>query len=609
MNQIIYLYHFLCVQYAKNKINNYLYVLRFTLLLILGFIPNLVLAQTPGQDLQRQIEPQTPATPNIPKLPSPEELFQFPSRTVPPPPNPEAIPTDIAGTIKVTNFEVEGSTVFSKQELDAATEDLINKPLSFTQLLQAAERITNLYTKGCNDSRSKIPCYINSGAYIPANQTFNVEGGTVKIKVVEGRLENIEIKGMRRLSSNYVRSRLALGADKPFNLKRLLEALQLLQLDPLIQNIKAELGNGLSPGGSVLAVTVTEAKTLSAQVNFNNNRQPSIGSFERQIQINQANLLGFGDGLSVAYANTDGSDSVNASYQIPLNAKNGTLTFNYSYATSEVIEKPFDILDIKGTSQEYGITYRQPLILTPTKEFALSLSATHRDSDLGFLEALVGERLPFPSPGTDENGRTRATILRFAQDWTQRSSQEVFAARSQFSLGIDALDATINSTGPDGQFFTWRGQAQWVRLLAPDTLFIARGDIQLADRALLPSEQIGVGGQPTVRGYRQDQLLADNGFLASVELRYPILRVSEIRGLLQVTPFIDFGTAWNTTNAGRDPLTTNTLASVGLGLLWQQSDRLTARFDWGIPLVTINSEKNSWQENGLYFSIIYTQPF
>lgn len=592
------------------NIKQYLYTLLAILLNLI--IPKYTLAQTaPGQDLQRQIEPPPPPTPNLPKLPSPQELFQFPSITAPTPPTPQVIPNDIPGAIKVTSFEVEGSTVFSKQELDKVTKDLINKPISFSELLQAADRITSLYTSGCNDNNSKQPCYVNSGAYIPADQTFKVDGGVVKIKVIEGSLENIQVKGTRRLNSDYVRNRLALGADKPLNLKKLLEALQLLtnELNPLIKNIKAELGTGATPGGSVLAVEVTEAKTFSAQINLNNNRQPSIGSFERQIQFNQANLLGLGDGLSVSYANTDGSNSVNTSYAIPLNPQNGTLTFYYSYATSEVIEKPFDVLGIKGTSQEYGITYRQPLIRTPTKEFALSLSATRRESDLGFLEALVGQRIPYPSPGADANGQTRATILRFAQDWTQRSSSQVLAARSQLSLGIDALDATINNTGPDGEFFAWSGQAQWVKLLAPDTLFIARTDLQLAFLPLLPSEQIGIGGQGTVRGYRQDRTLADNGFIASAEFRYPVLRIPEIQGLLQVTPFIDFGTAWNTSNAGRDKLNPDTLASVGLGLLWQQSDRLTARFDWGVPLGGVSDQKNTWQENGLYFSIIYNQPF
>jgi len=46
----------------------------------------------------------------------------------------------------------------------------------------------------------------------------------------------------------------------------------------------------------------------------------------------------------------------------------------------------------------------------------------------------------------------------------------------------------------------------------------------------------------------------------------------------------------------------NTLASVGLGLRWQQGDRFTARLDWGIPLVEVDStEERTWQENGVYF--------
>jgi hemolysin activation/secretion protein len=44
-----------------------------------------------------------------------------------------------------------------------------------------------------------------------------------------------------------------------------------------------------------------------------------------------------------------------------------------------------------------------------------------------------------------------------------------------------------------------------------------------------------------------------------------------------------------------------------LGLLWQQ-DNFSARLDWGIPLVPIDGEKQTWQENGIYFSLIY-RPF
>ncbi|OUL22598.1 hemolysin activation/secretion protein [Nostoc sp. T09] len=598
---------------SKFQISNCITWLIFTFF-IFNFLTFKSLAQTPAnppvQDIDRQIEQPTPPTPTLPKLPNLEELLQSPPTTTPTPATGETVPRDFPGTIQVTGFEVLGSTVFNKQELDAVLQEFINKPITFAQLLEVADKITELYTKGCQaeNKNSDLPCYVNSGAYIPSDQTFKVEGGVVKIQVVEGSLESIEVRGTSRLNPNYVRSRLALATNKPLNLKKLLQALQLLQLDPLIKNISAELGNGVNPGASVLSVQVAEAKTFSAQISLDNNRTSGIGSFERQIQLNQANLLGLGDGLSIGYANTDGSNSVDLSYRLPINPRNGTLQFNYSYASSNVIEEPFNVLDIEGTSQEYGVTFRQPLVQTPTTEFAVGASINHRDSDVGFLEAQVGERLPFPSAGADANGKTKATILRLFQDWTQRSSKQVLAARSQLSLGVDALDATINEDAPDGQFFAWRGQAQWVRLLAPETLFLVRADVQLADRPLLASEQIGLGGQATVRGYRQDQILADNGFLATAEFRYPVLRVPEIQGLLQVTPFIDFGTAWNISQPGRTTLNPDTIASTGIGFLWQQNN-LTARFDWGIPIGIDIPNKNTWQENGLYFSIIYTQPF
>lgn len=557
--------------------------------------PNTV-TQTPLPSLRERLrrsapplpEPETPSV-----LPPPEDLLQPPATT----PTPETIPSELPGNIIVERFEVVGSTVFSLETLAAATAQFTKKPISFAELLQASAAIAKLYTD---------QGYITSGAFIPANQTFKTEGSIVKIQVIEGSLEDIRVTGTGRLNSNYVRSRLAIATSQPLNVNELLEALQLLQLNPLIRNISAELTAGTRPGTNLLEVNVVTADTFSAQINLDNNRAPSIGSFQRQIQLNEANLLGLGDGLSVAYTNTDGSDDLDASYILPINPRNGTLRLSYGNRSSNVIEEPFDILDIEGDSQDYELTFRQPISQTPTQEFALGLTAARRESDIGFLESLIGRRIGFPSPGADEEGRTSLSVLRFFQDWTQRSSREVIAARSQFSLGIGAFDATINEDPPDSRFFAWRGQAQYVRLLAPETLLLIRADAQLADRALVPIEQIGLGGLETVRGYRQDLLLTDNGVLASAELRLPILRVSEIRGVLQITPFIDFGTAWN--NSNRDNPDPNTLASIGLGLRWQQGNNLTARFDWGIPLIDVSSRGDTLQEQGLYFSLVYS-PF
>ncbi|MBD0301649.1 MAG: ShlB/FhaC/HecB family hemolysin secretion/activation protein [Tolypothrix sp. T3-bin4] len=552
----------------------------------------------PSPDIFRRPDQDNPpiVPEKIPPIPPPEELF--PSPVPPSPTTPEVVPSEFSGTIRVDRFNVVGNSVFSPQELAEVTKDFINKPITFAQLLQASEAVTKLYRdKG----------YITSGAFIPANQTFRSRGSTITIQVVEGGLESIQVSGLKRLNPNYVRSRIAVATGKPLNVNKLLRALQLLQLNPLIQNISAELAAGANAGNSILVVRASETKTFTAQISLDNNRSPSIGSFQRQIQLNQANLSGLGDNLNVAYANTDGSNDVEASYTLPINAYNGTLQFSYNYTNSRVIEEPFDFLNIQGTSQDFSITLRQPIVQTPNEEFALGVTASRRESDVSFLGTPdTGPRLPFDSPGA-RDGETRLSILRFFQDWTQRNSRQVLAARSQFSFGIDAFDATINPNAPDGQFFSWRGQGQWVRLLAPDTLLLVRADAQLSDRALVPLEQFGLGGQRTVRGYRQDLLLVDKAFLASIELRYPILRVPELGGVLQVTPFVDFGTGSGGTSTGAADVP-NSLASTGLGLLWQ-SDRINARFDWGIPLVSVDSRRNSLQEDGLYFSVVYTQPF
>ena len=550
-------------------------------------------AQQPPQDIFRRPEQNPPIAPETPQLiPPPEQLLPPPQT-----PNPQEVPNQFPGTITVDSFEVVGSSVFSPKQLAAATEKFTEKQITFAELLQASEEITKLY---------RDQGYVTSEAFIAANQTFQITGSVVKIQVVEGKLEDIQVTGLKRLNPNYIRSRLAIATNKPLNVNRLLEALQLLQLNPLVKTISAELAAGSTPGSAVLDVKVVEALTFTAQLKLDNNRVPSIGSFQRQIQLNQANLLGLGDGLNIAYGNTDGSNDVNLSYTLPINAYNGTLGFSYNYTDSNVVEKPFDILDIQGTSQDFSLTLRQPIVETPTTEFALGVTASRRESDVGFLESLIGRRQGFPSPGANSEGKTNLSTLRFFQEWTNRNSRQVLAARSQFSFGLDILDATTNSNSPDGRFFSWQGQAQWVRVLAPDTLVLVRADAQLADRALVPLEQFGLGGQRTVRGYRQDLLLADNAFLSSLELRYPILRLPDAGGVLQITPFVDYGTAWN--RSGNANLESSNLASVGLGLLWQ-SDKITARFDWGIPLIDVRSRNNTLQEDGLYFSLVYTQPF
>ncbi|MEL6350284.1 MAG: ShlB/FhaC/HecB family hemolysin secretion/activation protein [Cyanobacteria bacterium J06627_28] len=539
----------------------------------------------PPADVDPDLRPETtfPVEP-LPQLPPVEELLGDPDGTNP--------PEDLTGngeeTFVVNGVELSGSTVFTAEDFADLFSQYVGRDITFDELLQLRSAVTQRYVDAG---------YLTSGAFIPPQ---TLEGGIVTVQIIEGEIEDIEIVGTQRIKPNYIRSRLGLVAQPPINADQLLAGLQRLQLDPLIETISADLQAGVQPGTSILRVEVTEADSFEVSLGVDNGRSPNIGSFRRRIDVSEGNLTGLGDRAFVGYSNTNGSNSLDASYSIPVSPHNTRINIDAGISESRVIDPTFRVLDISSNASYYEVGVEHPLIETPTEELTLGFAISHKENQTRLGIDNIG---PFPlSPGADDNGESRVTALRFSQAWTRRSQQQVFAARSQFNLGVNLLNATENAGDiPDSQFFSWRGQGQWVSLLGKDALFFLRSDVQLAADSLLSSEQFGLGGQQTVRGYRQDALLRDNGALVSAEARFPIVRFAE-ESTVQITPFLDIGTAWNhrDTSAGN-----NVLVGTGVGLLWQHNENLTARLDWGIPLVNIDSSSNSLQDNGIYFSLQY----
>jgi hemolysin activation/secretion protein len=567
------------------------------------FVPA-VLAQVVGAETANiheteaaVVKPQTPEASPLAQADNqlrnqalPDELLPSPDLGELNAPDDQADQAQQNTKFRVNRFEFAGNTRFKSEELATVTAAFVGREITFSEMLQARSAITKFY----NDAG-----YVTTGAII-SPQTM--QNGVVKIQILEGKLEEIQVSGNTRLRAKYIRDRLEPDGDGPLNVPQLLEDLQLLRLDPRIANISADLQAGVRPGSNLLKVDIQEADTFKTNVTLDNSRSPSVGSFRRKAQFVEANLLGFGDTLSVGYTNTKGSNGWDFSYTLPINSKDGNVWFNYGSTKSNVIERPFTALDIQAKSRYYELGLRQPLVQKPTQELALGLLFSRQESQTELGIDNIG---PFPlSPGADAEGRTRVSALRFFQEYTQRSEQHVFALRSQFSFGLPWFGSNINDDAPDSKFFAWRGQGQWLRQLAPETQFLVKSDIQLAGSSLLPLEQFGLGGQMTVRGYRQDALLTDSGALVSAEFRLPIVRGRRAGNVLQLTPFLDLGTAWNMNG---NNAANNTLVGTGIGLLWKQGG-FSARVDWGIPLTRLEGEKRTLQDRGLYFSLNYT-PF
>jgi len=531
------------------------------------------------QTIPKPSESPRPLPGEAPTLPLLPELQTPPTQE-----SPEVTPPS-SDRIFIKKIEVLGNTVL-QDEIATLTQPYENRSVTFEELLDLRSFIIQLYIENG---------YITSGAFLPNNQDLST--GIIQIQVVEGEVEQIEIGGLRRLREGYVRSRIIRATSTPLNQQRLEEALQLLQLDPLIEQVNAELVAGTTPGSNILRVSLKEAPAFHTAFGVDNNQSPSISSVQGSVEVSHDNVLGFGDRLAAQYGRTEGLDLYDINYTIPVNARNGILSFRYNNGDSSIIEEDFEDVGIRSETQTYSLNFRQPITRTPTRELALSLGL-----DLRRSQTYILDNIPFSFTEGPEEGESKVTVIRFSQDWVNRGTRRVFAARSQFSVGIDAFDATINNTDTDGQFFSWLGQFQWVQQLSPRNLLVARIDAQLTPDSLLSLERFSMGGVDTVRGYQQNQLIADNGILGSVEVRVPL--TSDPR-ILQLAPFFEIGTAWNNRDVDPDPAT---IASLGLGLHWLITPDLSLRVDYGIPLISVGERGNSLQENGLYFSIRY-QPF
>ncbi|HEY9646083.1 MAG TPA: ShlB/FhaC/HecB family hemolysin secretion/activation protein [Chroococcidiopsis sp.] len=496
-------------------------------------------------------------------------------------PAPTPLPTDNTTRIPVQRIEVLGSTIFSDSDFADIVQPVIDgQTATLEDLQRVADGITQLYLDGG---------YITSRAVL-VDQV--IENGVVQIRVVEGALETIEVQGNRRVNTDYIRSRIALGGRAPLNQGRLEDQLRLLRLDPLFDNVEASLRAGTGLGQSILTVRVTEANPFFGEASIDNYSPPSVGSERLGIGLGYRNPTGIGDELFASYyhSTTSGSDVFDFSYRAPVNPMNGTIQLRVAPSSYRITDPAVAAFDIEGNADVYEVSFRQPLVRSPREELALSVGFTYRDG-----ETLIS--------GVQIDSST-TSVVRFGQDYIRRDPTGAWAVRSQFNLGTGLFDATTDGE-PDGQFFSWLGQVQRVQILNPDNLLIVQADLQLTPDPLLSSQQFVIGGGQSIRGFRQNARLGDNGFRLSVEDRFTLARNESGIPTVQLAPFAEMGSVWNDSKNPNDLADQNFLAGIGLGLLWNPTPNLNIRLDYALPLVDLSDRGDNAQDEAFYFSIGY----
>jgi hemolysin activation/secretion protein len=540
------------------------------------------LAQLPENPQDRFI--QTDPNPPQPLAPETPPAVETPSPVRPDPPPGEA-------NIELKSIEIIESTLFSQEDFADEIEPLLNRQKASIEELNAlADRVTERYL---NEG------YITSRAVL---DRASLDSGHIKIQAIEGRIESIEVEGSDRLQ-NYVRDRVLLGATAPVRASNLEEQLRLLRTDPLFENIEASLRSSDTVGSSILIVRVTPTDPFSASTGIDNYSPPSVGSERFSLNATYRNPLGWGDILDASFKTTlqGGSRTIDVAYRVPLNPKNGTLQLRTSVNWNNVIQGIGRIFEISGQSQLYEINYRQPLIRTPSEEFALSVGFAYQ----------TGQTFTFAGPfgfgfGPDSEGVSTTSTLKFGQDYVLRDVTGAWAVRSLFNFGTGLFDATSNPEQiPDGHYISWLFQAQRVQVLDENNFLIISADLQLANDGLLPSQQFVIGGGQSVRGFRQNARAGDNGFRFSIEDRMTLQRDEAGIARFLFIPFIDLGWVWNVANNPNTLPDQHFLAGIGAGFLWQPLERLSIKLDYGFPLVKLPDRGTNAQDEGFYFSVIY----
>jgi len=542
--------------------------------------------QPPGPLKEEFERPQPPPSSVLPIVPVP----------------PEGEVQTQPGTVRVfiRDVHVVGNTIFSDAEIAEVTDPYKNRTLLTEDLERLRLALTLLYiNKG----------YLTSGAIIPDQ---DVVAGIVTVQIIEGKLTRVDVEGNRWFSSSYLRDRLELGIRMPVTLDPLQEQLQLLQQDKRIERVNAELRPGDKQGESVLNVRVADRQPFHASMEVNNYQSPLVGEIRGIGTLTHDNLTGHGDPLSLSYGQSSGAfPIVYGSYALPLNRYGTTFSPYYRRYDFKLIEQPFRPLDINTNTEIIGMSLRQPIYQTVTDEVALSIIGEHL-----FTQSFIFNNVPFGFFPGFQNGAATVSALRFAQDWTHRTVDTVLALRSRFSVGLNVLGATINSNSatPDGQFFSWLGQAQAIKQFGENLLgmqLLGRMDLQLTNSPLFPLEQVSLGGRYTVRGYREVTILRDNSFIASVEPRFPLLRWASGEPMVQFAPFVDVAHGWNIGENRPSPLSPantapDTLASVGAGLRWNilPKDRASFEVYWGQKLNHVPRISNTIQDHGVHLGIV-----
>jgi hemolysin activation/secretion protein len=478
------------------------------------------------------------------------EVFQLP------PVAPMERPAPAIGeeTVLIERVVFRGNQVVPSGDLEALAAPYVGKRLGIAEVEELRQKLTRFYIdKG----------YINSGAMLSAQP---IAARTLTFDIIEGHIQSIQLRGMERLDDRYITNRLVRRDKEVLNIDTLRERFQLLLGDPLFERLNARLIPAEQLGQAVLDVDVARARPYQLSMAAHNYRAPSIGENVKVVSGSVRNLTGFGDLVeaSVQGDNHQGIARGSLNVRMPLNQRGTQLSVQLDHGRSSIIEEPLQTLDIKSTLDSKDVGLNHTFFETLQHKMVVGIHRVSRENRTTLLDQ------PFSFIPGEPDGVTKLSSWRFWQEYSHRAEKQVIALRSTFTSSTSNLQATpglpIGATVPERQYKLWLGQAQYARqVMENGAQFVVRGTLQYSPKHILALDQMSIGGVSTVRGFRENQMIRDNGTVLNFEFDYPLLRNSGAGPKLNLISFFDLGQGRNVNDG------TDRISSVGVAtrLTWK----------------------------------------
>ena len=495
--------------------------------------------------------------------------------------------------VRLQSISVEGSSVFTAAELGELTAPYENRPVSFEDLQALRHELSRRYVERG---------YVTSGVVIPDQQ---VGAGHVTLHAIEGGPAQIVVEGNRRLRDRPITRRVARHLRVPLKIDDVQAGLRELQNDPLVERVSAQLQPGDALGESYLRIGVTERRPLEIAVIAANDRAAAVGEDRGTFGVTYRGLIGNGDVITGRFGFSEGAEDNSIAYRVPLTLRGTTLEVAAAEQDADIVEEPFDDIDITSRLKSWSLTATRPFISRENHALSGFASFEHKRT----RSTLLG--VPFSFSAGDVDGEATGSAVALGVEWSRRGAGNVLAVRGSALVGVDVLDPSLSADGPDSEFTAYLAQVQYGRDVRwRGSRLLVRAALQIADRPLLAMYKLPVGGAYSVRGFRESQLVRDNGFAASIEYRFPALldASGQPRGKLELAAFADYGLS-----VDEEPLPfadrREHLSSIGFGLLWNPLPALHAQIYRGVDLTDRDNPRESLQDRGIHYSLAFRRAF